>query len=123
MEDAGLTSPDAHANHSFAGSLNLAVIAVITRQEISHRLSGVHGALVVDECHRAGSDQNSRALWEKKIASLGLSATPERQYDSGFEDRWFLHLGRSSISTMYEAVEDEVLGFNSNVRPFTKSRG
>jgi superfamily II DNA or RNA helicase len=42
--------------------------------------------LVVDECHRAGSSENSKALAGEFVATLGLSATPERQYDSGFED-------------------------------------
>ena len=40
--------------------------------------------LVVDECHRAGSPMNSRALSGEYYAVLGLSATPQRQYDDGF---------------------------------------
>ncbi|HBB89948.1 MAG TPA: hypothetical protein DC047_20280 [Blastocatellia bacterium] len=43
--------------------------------------------LIVDECHRAGSPENSRALQGCFRASLGLSATPEREYDEGFEDK------------------------------------
>lgn len=42
--------------------------------------------LVVDECHRAGSPENALALRGEFAATLGLSATPERQFDSGFED-------------------------------------
>ncbi len=42
--------------------------------------------LVVDECHRAGSPENARALRIPAIATLGLSATPERQWDDGFKD-------------------------------------
>ena len=41
--------------------------------------------LVVDECHRAGSPSNSKALLGEFSATLGLSATPEREYDEGFE--------------------------------------
>lgn len=41
--------------------------------------------LVVDECHRAGSLVNSRALAGSYRATLGLSATPEREYDLGLE--------------------------------------
>jgi superfamily II DNA or RNA helicase len=41
--------------------------------------------LCVDECHRAGSPANSAALNGTFIATLGLSATPRRQYDKGFE--------------------------------------
>jgi superfamily II DNA or RNA helicase len=40
--------------------------------------------LVVDECHRAGSPQNALALRGNYRAALGLSATPERDYDEGF---------------------------------------
>jgi superfamily II DNA or RNA helicase len=42
--------------------------------------------LIVDECHRAGSPENAKALHGNFIAALGLSATPRREYDKGFED-------------------------------------
>lgn len=41
--------------------------------------------LVVDEVHRAASAKNARALEGPFIATLGLSATPERQFDDLFE--------------------------------------
>ena len=41
--------------------------------------------LVVDEVHRAGSPANALALKIQPKAALGLSATPEREYDNGFE--------------------------------------
>ena len=41
--------------------------------------------LIVDECHRAGSPVNAKALLGQFTATLGLSATPERDYDEGFE--------------------------------------
>jgi len=40
--------------------------------------------LIVDECHRAGSPSNAKALEGNFAAALGLSATPEREYDEGF---------------------------------------
>jgi superfamily II DNA or RNA helicase len=40
--------------------------------------------IIVDECHRAGSPINARALLGNHQASLGLSATPQREYDDGF---------------------------------------
>jgi superfamily II DNA or RNA helicase len=49
--------------------------------------------LVVDECHRAGSRENSLALRGSYIATLGLSATPEREYDEGFVQRLVPALG------------------------------
>lgn len=41
--------------------------------------------LIVDECHRAGSPHNALALQGDHVATLGLSATPERENDDGFE--------------------------------------
>jgi superfamily II DNA or RNA helicase len=42
--------------------------------------------LIVDECHRAGTTQNALALRGEYRATLGLSATPVREYDRGFEE-------------------------------------
>ncbi len=41
--------------------------------------------LVVDECHRVASPVNRKVLKGRYIATLGLSATPERQYDDLFQ--------------------------------------
>ena len=49
--------------------------------------------LIVDECHRAGSPANARALAGTFAATLGLSATPEREYDDGFQDHIAPQLG------------------------------
>ena len=49
--------------------------------------------LIVDECHRAGSIENCRALAGFHEATLGLSATPERESDDGFESRIVPALG------------------------------
>jgi len=43
--------------------------------------------LIVDECHHAGSPKNALALKGQHWAALGLSATPEREYDLGFQER------------------------------------
>ena len=40
--------------------------------------------LIVDECHRAGSAENARAIRGNHVAALGMSATPAREYDDGF---------------------------------------
>jgi superfamily II DNA or RNA helicase len=41
--------------------------------------------LIVDECHRAGSPLNALALVVGCFATIGLSATPYRDFDEGFE--------------------------------------
>lgn len=62
------------------------VIVINTARNLSEKLSqGTPTMLVVDECHRAGSAENAKALQGVYAATLGLSATPEREYDEGFE--------------------------------------
>ena len=58
--------------------------------------------LVVDECHRAASPANRKILEGKYIATLGLSATPERQYDGLFETVIIPSLGPIVFRYEYE---------------------
>jgi superfamily II DNA or RNA helicase len=66
--------------------------------------------LIVDECHRAGSPENARALRGEFVATLGLSATPEREYDEGFSDWVEPALGGIIYRYGYvEAASDRVI--------------
>lgn len=66
--------------------------------------------LIVDECHRAGSAANARAIEGKFAATLGLSATPEREYDEGFDLFVAPRLGPIIYRYSYrEAAADEVI--------------
>lgn len=66
--------------------------------------------LVVDECHRAGSPENARALSGRHSASLGLSATPERPSDEGLDKELIPQLGRIIFTYDYEqALDDQVI--------------
>lgn len=58
--------------------------------------------LIVDECHRAGSQVNSKILSGSHLATLGISATPVREYDSGFEERVAPALGPILFEYSYE---------------------
>lgn len=49
--------------------------------------------LIVDECHRAASEENRKAMIGSWVATLGLSATPERQYDDWFSEHLIPKLG------------------------------
>lgn len=49
--------------------------------------------LIVDECHRAASEENRKSLEGDWLATLGLSATPERQYDDWFSEFLIPKLG------------------------------
>ena len=63
--------------------------------------------LVADECHRYGADAYGRALDGIYGATLGLSATPERDYDSGMEDRVIPAIGEVVFDYGYEQGLDE----------------
>lgn len=66
--------------------------------------------LIVDECHRAGSQVNSNAIVGNYVATLGLSATPSRQYDDGFLRYIQPALGDIIYNYDYnEALKDNVI--------------
>jgi len=62
------------------------IFVINTARELLRKIyPGAPAFLIVDECHRAGSEKNALALRGKFDATLGLSATPVREYDEGFE--------------------------------------
>lgn len=64
------------------------VVVLNTARSIASRIASVAECLfVVDECHRAGSPENAKALQVDASYRLGMSATPVRDFDDGFE-RW-----------------------------------
>ncbi len=64
--------------------------------------------LIVDECHKAASEENSRCIdHDIRYYSLGLSATPERQYDDGFKDILIPKLGSLIIEYDYIQARKE----------------
>ena len=66
--------------------------------------------LVADECHRYGSDENSRIFDGNYDYSLGLSATPERYGDFGFEEKLVPGLGVVIFEYGYaRAADDNVI--------------
>ena len=66
---------------------SLVTVAVLnSARELVAELTGEgRWFLIVDECHRVASTENRKVLAGSYIATLGLSATPERQYDELFE--------------------------------------
>jgi len=66
--------------------------------------------LIIDECHRAGSPENARCLSLPNQATIGLSATPRRDYDDGLEEFLIPNLGDILYSyTLADAIGDGVL--------------
>lgn len=66
--------------------------------------------LIVDECHKAASPVFRSVLNLPAIATLGLSATPERQYDDYFQQVLVPALGPVIYHYTYiEAMKDGVI--------------
>lgn len=101
-----------------ANKFNLMVINT-ARREAARLADGARTLLIVDECHRIASEENSRALAGHHNATLGLSATPERDFDQLFQDVVVPVLGPIIYRYDYtQALEDGVITpFNlTNVR-------
>jgi superfamily II DNA or RNA helicase len=90
------------------GSINIAVLNTAAR--LSGRMTDQKCFLIVDECHKAASEQFRAALNVNSIASLGLSATPERPYDEGLQDVLVPALGPIIFTYDYgKALRDGVI--------------
>lgn len=89
--------------------INLAVLNTARTLRLTSRTS-FPVFLIVDECHRAGSTENAKALQGTYFATLGLSATPAREYDAGFESIIEPALGRIIFEYGYiEGLADGVI--------------
>jgi superfamily II DNA or RNA helicase len=90
------------------------------RTKVSNVVSAHDSVLLIaDECHRYASEQNGRALQNKTAASLGLTATAEREFDDGLERVLIPNLGTIIYKyTLAEARADGVVAdfALSNVR-------
>lgn len=91
-----------------SGTINIAVLNTAARLGEQGRVSPC--MLVVDECHKAASPKFRTVLSIPKIASLGLSATPERPYDEGLDEVLVPALGSIFFEYTYaDALEDQVI--------------
>lgn len=91
-----------------SGTINIAVLN--TAAKLAQR--GVKQAcfLIVDECHKAASAQFRAVLEIPTVATLGLSATPERPYDDGLNEVLIPALGQVIYKYSYrEALRDGVI--------------
>jgi superfamily II DNA or RNA helicase len=87
------------------GTINVAVINTAARMR-----PNVPCFLVVDECHKAASPKFRSVLSISNSATLGLSATPERPYDSWLDDILVPTLGPILFRYSYrEALADGVI--------------
>ena len=90
------------------GAINIAVLN--TAAKLAEKMDGPPCFLIVDECHKAASDHFQKILKIPTSASLGLSATPERQYDEGLQDILIPAIGPVIYSYDYsDALRDKVI--------------
>ena len=97
-----------NSNH---GKRKINISTLNTGRNAAKRLLSSDDLLIVDECHKAASEENSKSISHTiSHYSLGLSATPERQYDDGFEDILIPKLGPLLIDYDYsKAKKDGVI--------------
>ena len=91
------------------GIVNLMVVN--TARVHATKIPETHDAmLIVDECHRAASPSNSLSLRGDYKATLGISATPEREHDELFQKVLVPALGPIVFQYNYgQALRDGVI--------------
>lgn len=88
------------------GAVNLMTLnASRTKAEVLSLNENV--LLIVDECHKVGSPVNSQILGGRFKGTLGLSATPERQYDQAFDELIVPALGEIVYTYDYNRARRE----------------
>jgi superfamily II DNA or RNA helicase len=87
------------------------IVIINTARSFNEKCVGSENIfLVLDECHRAGSIENSKSLFSNTYASLGLSATPFREFDDGFKSFIEPKIGPVIFSySLDDAIRDGVL--------------
>jgi superfamily II DNA or RNA helicase len=114
QEDFGVVEADIacfSSQEKAAKPAKINLLVINTGRTTVRKLSqGQPSFLIVDECHRAGSPENAKALQGEFAASLGLSATPEREYDEGFQQYVVPALGPVIYEYSYvDAFKDKVI--------------
>ena len=88
--------------------INVAVDKTVTRLDL--RKLPRSTLLIADECHRLATPKNRDWLRHPFSSSLGLSATPERQYDTGLDDILIPAFGPVIFEySLSDALRDQIL--------------
>lgn len=87
----------------------ISILVINSARRLAPVLAAQHESsmLIVDECHRAGSPENAKALGGSYAATLGLSATPVREFDDGFVEYIEPRLGPVIYSYGYQSASAE----------------
>ena len=111
-----LQSYDANQLSLNGGGEHLEELSMITIstidsvKNITDKFDASQTLLIVDECHKIGTEKRGETLTNNWHATLGLSATPERDYDDNFYIIIKKILGDIIFDYDYiDAREDEVI--------------
>lgn len=92
--DIGLKGGDYKDNFENKKILIIVINSAIKEGFIENETADLeNNLLIVDECHRAGALEFRNIFKSKRKWDLGLSATPEREMDTAFEDVLVKQLG------------------------------
>ncbi len=109
VPDADIATFSGEGRPEHIGIVNLMVVntARVYGPKVPKKYASM---LIVDECHRAASQANSLALRGDYRATLGISATPEREHDDLFTTVLVPLLGPVTFEYSYsQALRDGVI--------------
>ena len=105
-KDIALNGGGEHLEH--LSRINISTIDSV--KNIIDQFDASKTLLIVDECHKIGTEKRGEVLTNNWHATLGLSATPERDYDDNFYIIIRKILGDIIFDYDYiDAREDEVI--------------
>ena len=88
----------------------ICITTIDSLKNLIDRVTPENTLLIVDECHKIGTEKRGEMLTNNWHATLGLSATPERDYDDNFYIIIKKILGNIIFDYDYiDAREDEVI--------------
>lgn len=88
----------------------ICITTIDSLKNLIDRVTPENTLLIVDECHKIGTEKRGEMLTNNWHATLGLSATPERDYDDNFYIIIKKILGDIIFDYDYiDAREDEVI--------------
>jgi superfamily II DNA or RNA helicase len=86
------------------------ILTNLSVQKINFKLLKNRYSLILDECHRYGTEKNANFLKENFVSKIGLTATLERKYDDGVEKYLYPNIGKIIYSyTIKQALVDGVV--------------
>ena len=87
-----LTMNEISFNHKKLNKIN--ILTNLSAQKIPFKELKNKYSIILDECHRYGTEKNLKFLKHKFNSKIGLTATLERKYDDGVEEILIPYIGK-----------------------------